>query len=204
MKFKGKIFIYITMVALSLSVMFYGVYAVMTAYLNISGSLGFNPHDTQGTAQILSVTRALNNDGTPYTLAPEDETKVINWQDSATLSLTNPIYLDDISNYNAQTGEYNNGIRIAPIEITLKLTNTSAFAVKTVAKTGVQLQTNTSPATDITGLTYSYEAVTLQKAGDPGDYTDSFVITITPDSEVITEAISITSFAISIEIVRNV
>ena len=203
MKTKGKIFAYIIMLTLSLSVMFYGVYSAMNATLTISGSLGFNPHNSLGSAQIISVDGALNADGTKYTVDASDTTKLINWQDGTPLTLTNPIYLDDISNYDASTNSYKDGIRICPIVITLKLTNNSSFAVKTEAKTGAKL-TNTN-GEEIAGLTYSYGAIVLAKTGaeNNANINETFTVTITPDQNVVQAAIEVTQFSLTIDIERN-
>lgn len=204
MKFSKKFFSYCIMITLSLCVMLYGVFAALNVSLQVYGNLSFIPHDCEGTAQIISVIGALNENGTAYTLAQADAENVINWQDSATLMLTNPIYLDDIST-RTPSGDYiNEDVKIAPIVITLKLTNTSKFQIKTIAKTNEQLRTAEEPPANISGLKYSYPKIVLEKSGEEGASTETFAITITPDSSIITGPITITSLALSVEISKNI
>ena len=198
MKFKGKILIYMVMITLSLSVMFYGVFAAMNASLQVNGQLAFEAHECEGTAKVLSVEGALAENGTKYVLAEADATKTINWQDSATLSLTNPIYLDDISTRDSNGNYINEDVKIAPIVITLQMTNTSKFSVKTVAKSNVQLQTADETPVNITGLSYSYPEIEL----DANESINTFTITITTDSDLITSPINITSFALTVDIIK--
>lgn len=202
MKFKRKIFIYIIMITLSLSVMFYGVYAAQNATLTISGKLAFVVHDCEGTAQILSVSGALNADGSPYVLH-EDDLSSINWQDSDTLTLTNNLFLDDLSTRDPETGEFlDPNKKLAQIKITLKMTNTSYFPVKINAVDSAQLQTADETPENIAGITYSYDELNLTARDTEGASTDSFVITITPSNDITT--LEVVTFSLSIEIFKNI
>ena len=204
MKFSKKFLAYAVMIALGLSVMIYGVYAATNVSLYLYGQLSFAPHDCEGTAQILSVTGALNQNGTKYTLAESDANQVINWQDSDALLLSNPIYLDDISTRDSSGKYFDENVKIAPIVITLRMTNTSKFKINTIAKVNTQLTTAEETPSNINGLTYSYSEIVLEKVNQEGSSVDTFKITITPDSTVITSPIVITSFVLSVELMRYV
>lgn len=203
MKFSKKVFAYIAMITLSLSVMLYGVFAAINATLQVSGSVSFVAHDCEGKAQVLKIEGALMQNGSPYELHVEDKTEVL-WQNSPTLNFTNDIYLDDISTRDPATGEfYDEDKKIAPIKIYIRLENTSEFPVKIEAASG-NLQTAGQNPTDINGFTYSYEKLELAIDGNTDNIEDdeAFVVTITPSNDI--ESLDLTQFALSIEIVQNI
>ena len=200
MKGKHKFFIYAIMIALSLSVMFYGVYAASSASVTVSGKLSFSSHNSTGTAQLVSVTGALNADGSSYTLASADTANIVSWE-NGNLSFTNALYFDDISTRNPETGDYlDENVKIKPIVITLKMTNTSSFGVKIVAGSAT-LQTNEATPVDITGVTYSYGALNLTKTGTTGATNSAYAITITPSNTLAT--LSATGFSLSLSIEKD-
>ena len=197
MKSTRKIIIYISMLVLCMSFMAYGVYSAMTASLTISGSLGFNPHNCQGTAQIVSVDNALNADGTTFVVSSEDKDNIVAWESGTTLTISDEMYFDDISTRDPGTGAYiDANVKIKPIVITLKMTNTSAFAVQAKEKTA-NLQTATQTPTNITGVTYSYSTLSLAS----GATENEFKVTITP---TLTEQLEVTAFALTIDIAKNI
>lgn len=126
MKKKSRFLVHIALIALSLCIMVYGVYAAKQASLTVSGTIGFTAHGVNLRVSDLKVANALDANGATYALAADQQYKetTMSTTDVSEIAIVNPMYFDDLS---ASTATADN---IPAIEISFKVYNMSRFAVK--------------------------------------------------------------------------
>lgn len=129
MKKKSRFLVHIALIALSLCIMVYGVYAAKQASLTVSGTIGFTAHGVNLRVSDLKVANALDANGATYALATETDGQkytgtTMSTTDVSEIAIVTPMYFDDLS---ASTATADN---IPAIEISFKVYNMSRFAVK--------------------------------------------------------------------------
>lgn len=162
MKKKSRFLVHIALIALSLCIMVYGVYAAKQASLTVSGTIGFTAHGVNLRVSDLNVANALDANGATYALAADQQYKetTMSTTDVSEIAIVNPMYFDDLS---ASTATADN---IPAIEISFKVYNMSRFAVKLTPvteaenKTVVLTKKNTADAGEVsTEVKYTASAV---------------------------------------------
>ncbi len=125
MKKKSRFLVHIALIALSLCIMVYGVYAAKQASLTVSGTIGFTAHGVNLRVSDLKVANALDANGATYALAADQQYKetTMSTTDVSEIAIVNPMYFDDLS---ASTATADN---IPAIKISFKVYNLSRFAV---------------------------------------------------------------------------
>lgn len=125
MKKKSRFLVHIALIALSLCIMVYGVYAAKQASLTVSGTIGFTAHGVNLRVSDLNVANALDANGATYALAADQQYKetTMSTTDVSEIAIVNPMYFDDLS---ASTATADN---IPAIKISFKVYNLSRFAV---------------------------------------------------------------------------
>lgn len=162
MKKKSRFLVHIALIALSLCIMVYGVYAAKQASLTVSGTIGFTAHGLDLKVSDLKVENALKADGSAYDITNASQKyteKDTPSSDKVTeISIVNQMYFDDLS---ASTATADN---IPAIKISFKVYNLSRFAValeEVKTATALPLANNTTStnvkytatATYVTGAT---------------------------------------------------
>lgn len=128
MKKKSRFLVHIALIALSLCIMVYGVYAAKQASLTVSGTIGFTAHGVNLRVSDLKVANALDANGATYALATEADGQkytgtTMSTADVSEIAIVNPMYFDDLS---ASTATADN---IPAIKISFNVYNLSRFAV---------------------------------------------------------------------------
>lgn len=125
MKKKSRFLVHIALIALSLCIMVYGVYAAKQASLTVSGTIGFTAHGVNLRVSDLNVANALDANGATYALAADQQYKetTMSTTDVSEIAIVNSMYFDDLS---ASTATADN---IPAIKISFKVYNLSRFAV---------------------------------------------------------------------------
>lgn len=125
MKKKSRFLVHIALIALSLCIMVYGVYAAKQASLTVSGTIGFTAHGVNLRVSDLKVANALDANGATYALAADQQYKetTMSTTDVSEIAIVNSMYFDDLS---ASTATADN---IPAIKISFKVYNLSRFAV---------------------------------------------------------------------------
>lgn len=146
---KGKLFINIATLVLSLCLMVYGVYAAKSATLKTSGNIGFVAHDAKVSVQLTGISGAYSKDGTTVTTANLNQVDGV--KNALTVTGTTAKLIElaygtsstaaDKALYFSDLGSESNQDIITPIVLTFTIKNYSQFSV---------LVSNASTTGDIT------------------------------------------------------
>lgn len=148
MKKKSRFLVHIALIALSLCIMVYGVYAAKQASLTVSGTIGFTAHGVNLRVSDLKVAKALDANGAAYTMATEGQNytgTTMSTTDVSKIEIVNPMYFDNL-NYSTKDGD-----NIPAIEISFKVYNLSRFAVQLTPVSEEKTVTLTKKNADDTG-----------------------------------------------------
>ena len=134
---KGKLFINIATLVLSLCLMVYGVYAAKSATLQTSGKIGFIAHDAKVGVQLTEISGAYSKDGTLVTTSNLKQVSGVKSEltvtgttassidlayGSSSTAADKALYFDDLTSSSDQD-------TITPIELTFTVKNYSRFDV---------------------------------------------------------------------------
>lgn len=207
MKKKSRFLVHIALIALSLCIMVYGVYAAKSASLTVSGTIGFTAHNGSIKYGAITVNNALTETGAKFEYTgTSTDTNHLN-----TDIALGEFYFDDLTN----STKDDDGIK--PITIVFNVYNYSLFEMKITDVASTQLK-NASD-TVVAGLHYSltttYSNTTTNKmsaATKTGENvtagTDYCTVTISltldsyTDSTKVATALAATPFKIVVNAVK--
>jgi len=179
MKGKYKTFLFASMLALCIGVMGFGIYAAMSASLNVTGNLGFTMHDCmiQIEGQVKNLAKANGESYTTYNM-PID--KFVKGAEGSTT--TNSLSLGDMYFYK---GVDSNGVgKIFNIEFEMSYTNLNLSTTVLMEINATTLPTGVGIATDGAYVTLPFK--TYLSAGQ----TKTVTFALSGDEETLTSSLS--------------